>query len=110
MAGGLKALRAAKIWVVLIIIAMIYSIRQKMGVPASQDLFGDLDKLGQNWLGYAYWAFGIALFLLIVSKLSSSREDEEEENSSKVAPGKTGDKKIEENKLEPAPPRSGRRN
>lgn len=109
MAGGLKALRAAKIWVVLIIVAMIYSIRQKMGVPASQDLFGDLDKLGQNWLGYAYWAFGIALFLLIVSKLSSSGADEEDEKESKPTSGKPGNKKIEENKIEPAPPRSGRR-
>lgn len=79
MGAGIKAMRAAKIWLILIAVAIIYSIRQKMGISASQDISGDLNKFGETWLTFSYWVFGFALLLLVLFKLGGRGEEDSEE-------------------------------
>ena len=77
---GIRSLKAAKIWVILFIVAGIYTIRQRLGIPESQDLFSDLNSFGESWLTIAWWVFGIALVLLILKKLGG-RDDGDSEYS-----------------------------
>lgn len=92
MGAGIKAMRAAKIWLILMVVAVIYAVRQKMGIPASQDISGDLNKFGETWLTFSYWIFGFALLLLILFKLGGrGEEDNEDGEKSESKDTATGD-------------------
>lgn len=70
---GFRSLKAAKIWILLLIVAVIYTIRVKTGASEKGDLLSDLNSFGESWLTAAWWLFGAAVVLFVYFKIGGGR-------------------------------------